>query len=295
MGYQRGSTFALETAFPCLERDSAFVDQQHPAELDFDANDGKRGDVLVRGLFQRGQDCIIDVRVTDLDAKSYRNQDPEKILLRQEQEKKRKHLEPCLQQRRSFVPFVVSTDGMMDPEAHQLLGRIAKKLAWKWQRPHSVVCSLVRTRVSIAIARATHLCLRGSRVPANQTSYKIRWDDGAGVGLFETDYQNSHTNTLTEHHKLHHTHTHTHTNDCPHTHQQTCLPAQPDSHLCLSTLTQPHAFLALLGFYTTCLLNHHREITFFSPGNCICLLLNHREITFFFHGVITLSDSEISG
>ena len=128
------------------------------------------------------------MRVTDLDAKSYRNQDPEKVLLRQEQEKKRKYLDPCRQQRRSFIPFVASTDGMLGPEAQQVLRRIALKLARKWHRPYSVVCSLVRTRMSIAIARATHLCLRGSRVPATKTSFSFKCEDGAGVSLFETDY-----------------------------------------------------------------------------------------------------------
>ena len=73
-------------------------------------------------------------------------------------------------------------------EANNLLRRIAKKLAEKWDLPYSQICGLVRARVSIAIARTTHLCLRGSRIPANKTSRRILWEDGAGVGLFETDY-----------------------------------------------------------------------------------------------------------
>ena len=152
------------------------------------ANDGKRGDILMRGLYQRGLDCIIDVRVTDLDCKSNRNQDPEKVLARQEKQKKTKYLQACLKQRRSFVPFVVSTDGMLGFEATNLIRRIAQKLAGKWQLPYSQVCGLLRARVIIAIARATHLCIRGSRVSAYHTSRKVQWDDGAGVGLFETDY-----------------------------------------------------------------------------------------------------------
>ena len=152
------------------------------------SNDGDRGDILVRGLHQNGKDCIIDVRVTDLDSKSYLSRAPAKVLKTQEKEKRSKYLEPCLQQRRSFVPFVVSTDGMLGYEANNLLKCLARKLAGRWKRPYSVVCSLVRTRVAIAIARATHLCIRGSRVPASQTSRRILWEDGAGVSLFETDY-----------------------------------------------------------------------------------------------------------
>ena len=59
--------------------------------------------------------------------------------------------------------------------------------AEKWNFPYSQVCGLVKARVSIAIARATHLCIRGSRIPASKMSKKVQWDDGAGLGLFETD------------------------------------------------------------------------------------------------------------
>jgi hypothetical protein len=36
----------------------------------------ERGDVLIRGLWVLGTDCIIDVRVTDTDAKSIRSKRP---------------------------------------------------------------------------------------------------------------------------------------------------------------------------------------------------------------------------
>jgi hypothetical protein len=41
-----------------------------------------RGDILIRGLWARGTDCIIDVRITDVDAKSQRSKDPHKVLKR---------------------------------------------------------------------------------------------------------------------------------------------------------------------------------------------------------------------
>ena len=155
---------------------------------DHAANDGKRGDVLIRGLYNRGMDTIIDVRVTNLDSKSNRTCDPDKVLARHEKEKKNKYLEACLKQRRSFTPFVVSTDGMLGREASNLMMKLAQKLSSKWKLPQSQVSGMIRARMSIAIARATHLCLRGSRVPANKISRKIQWEDGAGIGLFETDY-----------------------------------------------------------------------------------------------------------
>jgi hypothetical protein len=40
-------------------------------------------------------------------------------------------------------------------------------------------------RMSIAIVRATHVCLRGSRVPSSQMSHRRpQWEDKAGLSLF---------------------------------------------------------------------------------------------------------------
>ena len=150
------------------------------------SSEDERGDILLRGFWERGTDCIVDVRVTDTDAKSYRHRDPDKVIATQEKEKKRKYLEACLEQRRHFTPFVCSTDGLFGREASTFAKRLAAKLATKWQRAYSQVCGYVLARLSIAIVRATHLCLRGSRVPTHQISTRRPlWEDGAGLALFE--------------------------------------------------------------------------------------------------------------
>jgi hypothetical protein len=40
----------------------------------------ERRDLLIRGFWARGTDVIVDVRVTDTDAKPYRSRDPHKVL-----------------------------------------------------------------------------------------------------------------------------------------------------------------------------------------------------------------------
>jgi hypothetical protein len=146
----------------------------------------ERGDVLIRGLWARGTDCIIDVRVTDTDAKSNLSRDPAKVLEQHEREKKKKYLKDCLEQRRHFTPFVVSTDGLIGREAKTLLKRLSLILAEKWEKPYAEVCGYVNARMSIAIVRATHRCLRGSRVPTGKMSEKHfpQWEDRAGLSLF---------------------------------------------------------------------------------------------------------------
>jgi hypothetical protein len=89
--------------------------------------DETRGDVLIRGRWERGTDCIIDVRVTDTDtdAKSNLSKDPAKVLEAHEKEKKRKYVKPCLEQRHHFTPFVVSTDGLIGKQAKTLLKKLS--------------------------------------------------------------------------------------------------------------------------------------------------------------------------
>jgi hypothetical protein len=148
--------------------------------------DQDRGDIFARGIWKNGYGCIIDVRATDTDQPTHCKRDPDSVILSQEKEKKKKYLEPCLEQRRHFTPFVVSTDGLLGREASTLAKRIAQKLAIKWQRPYSQTCGYVNARLSIAIVRATNLCMRGSRIPAHKMSNKFpMWEDGAGLALFE--------------------------------------------------------------------------------------------------------------
>ena len=107
------------------------------------------------------------------------------ILTKHEREKKKKYLSSCTEQRRHFTPFVVTTDGVLGREADHFIRHIAKKLSTKWERPYSIVCGYLRMRMSIAIARATHLCLRGSRIPTSRMSNYRQpiWEDGAGLGF----------------------------------------------------------------------------------------------------------------
>jgi hypothetical protein len=140
------------------------------------------------GEDERGTDCILDVRVTDTDSKSYCKRTPSKVLESQEKEKKRKYLGACLENRRHFTPFVLSVDGLyvLGREAQTFAKRLAAKLAGKWQKPYSQVAGYVKARLSIAAVRATHLCLRGSRVPAHNISARFsQWEDGAGLAMHE--------------------------------------------------------------------------------------------------------------
>ena len=108
-------------------------------------------------------------------------------LASQERVKKKRYQELCFEQRRHFTPYVVCASGLLGAEAKALNKRLALLLSQKWKSPYSVTCGYVNARMSVAILRATHLCVRGSRVSFRHASSKIaQWDDGAGLNLLRT-------------------------------------------------------------------------------------------------------------
>ena len=144
-----------------------------------------RGDLLVRGFWHRGTDCIFDVSLVDVDSPGRRDRGvtAAKALSQREKAKKTKYQAQCTAQRRHFTPFVVSADGLFAAEADAALTQISRLLADKWSKPYSVVRSFVNARMSIALARAATMCLRGSRIPVSTMSSRL-WDDRGALALF---------------------------------------------------------------------------------------------------------------
>eukprot|EP00978_Attheya_sp_CCMP212_P003635 scaffold7608_cov67-Attheya_sp.AAC.9 len=102
-----------------------------------------------------------------------------------------KYLQACLDQQRNVTPFVSSTDGLMGKEATALVKRLASMTASRWRTTYSKVCGYsFKAQMTIVLLRATHSCLRGSRVPAKNISSKlfIHIEDGASLGLMHYDY-----------------------------------------------------------------------------------------------------------
>eukprot|EP00957_Ditylum_brightwellii_P114690 8745888-Ditylum_brightwellii.AAC.1 len=72
---------------------------------------------MIRHLWKRQVNTVINIRITDMDAKSHISRPLETLLAAQEKEKKGEYLNACLEQNRHFSPFVVSVDGMLGKEA----------------------------------------------------------------------------------------------------------------------------------------------------------------------------------
>ena len=130
----------------------------------------QKGDLLIRDLWNNWTYSVHDMRVVNTDAKTHSVKTPEKCLQGVGRGKKRVYLEACLQQRRHFSPFFASVDGLMEVEATATLKSLASRLATNWQQPYSRTCGYVKSRISITLVRATHCCIRGSRVPTHRIS-----------------------------------------------------------------------------------------------------------------------------
>ena len=145
------------------------------------------GDLMVRDFFFHSQDADFDIRIQDLVAQTHVNKDQQKCLITSENEKKTKYLSKCHEHRRAFVPFVVSVDGMLGPEAVNTLKRIAQLLSEKWRRPYSSTFGYVKSRMGIAVVRATNLCLRGTRMKNHSLdNRRYLWDE---EGLYRLHHQ----------------------------------------------------------------------------------------------------------
>ena len=145
------------------------------------AEEGLRADVAIRGVYENQTQALLDIRVTYTDEESMKLKSITQVLKGQEEEKKRKYKKACEERRFHFTPFVCSVDGVLGKEAQSFLKRLGHQLSQKWHTSYSVVMGFVRARLSIAILRATALCVRGSRKSVIGARFSL--DDGAGVFL----------------------------------------------------------------------------------------------------------------
>jgi hypothetical protein len=68
--------------------------------------------------------------------------DPSKVLEAEERLKKKKYLQPCLDQHRHFTPFIVSVDVLIGKEAKTVLKVIAARTATKVGNMYSNVMDI---------------------------------------------------------------------------------------------------------------------------------------------------------
>jgi hypothetical protein len=77
-------------------------------------------------------------------------------------------------------------DRLLGKDSQTLFKKLSTLLAEEWEKPYSEICGYVNARMSIAMVRATHLCLQGSVIPTSKMSNRRpQWEDKAGLGLLQ--------------------------------------------------------------------------------------------------------------
>ena len=105
---------------------------------------------MIRGLWDRQAEAIIDVKLGDADADSYKYEPTAALLAWWETIKKDKHGKHCHDQRKHFSPFVLSVDGMLGREALVVLANLNQIMAAKMDEPILHVWGWINGGISIS-------------------------------------------------------------------------------------------------------------------------------------------------
>ena len=92
----------------------------------------------IRGVWQPQTAALFDIRVVHADAQSYVGRSVQAVLKSAELEKKRKYNQAAADRHASFIPFVLSVDGLLAREVDLTLQRFADKLSRKWDKPYTL-------------------------------------------------------------------------------------------------------------------------------------------------------------
>ena len=102
-----------------------------------DKHKDTRGGVMIQVLWGCQVDTIIDVKLRDADADTYKHEPMTKLLVRWEKIKKDKHGKHCNDQWKHFSLFVLSVDGLLGREALVVLSQLSLFMADKREEPLS--------------------------------------------------------------------------------------------------------------------------------------------------------------
>ena len=86
---------------------------------------------MIWGLWDRQVNTIIDIKLGDADADTYKYNLMTSLLARWENIKKDKHGKHCKNQRKHFSPFVLSVEGMLGREDLVVISQPSRFMAEK--------------------------------------------------------------------------------------------------------------------------------------------------------------------
>ena len=109
---------------------------------------------MIKCLWDQQDDAIIDVKIGNTDAYSYKYDPMAALLDWWETIKKEKHSKYCYNQQKHFSPFFLSVKCMIGREALVVLAQLSQTMAEKMYKPISYVRVWINGRITIEVARS---------------------------------------------------------------------------------------------------------------------------------------------
>ena len=130
----------------------------------------------------------MDVRITHPNAPSNMSTPVDKLLLRNETEKKTKYGSRIINtERASFIPLVFTTSATTAPECNKFHKRLADLIAKKRKEQYSKVLSYIRTRISFSMLKSILVSIHGVRDQKERRGDRIKNVSEVAFGLIPSE------------------------------------------------------------------------------------------------------------
>ena len=150
--------------------------------------DGARLDIVATGLYGKNEKTFMDVRITHPNAPSNMSTPVDKLLLRNETEKKTKYGSRIINtERASFIPLVFTTSATTAPECNKFHKRLADLIANKRKEQYSKVLSYIRTRISFSMLKSILVSIHGVRDQKERRGDRIKNVSEVAFGLIPSE------------------------------------------------------------------------------------------------------------
>jgi hypothetical protein len=126
--------------------------------------DNARSDVRCRSFWTMMRNAFFEFRVFNPFAKSYSSKTPKQCYRLLAQTRRREYEQRIREvDDGDFTPMIISSTGGMGEEMQIALKHLAQKIAIKNDQEYAHVITMMRCNFSFAMARASIICLRGSK------------------------------------------------------------------------------------------------------------------------------------
>ena len=139
--------------------------------------------MIIGCLWDRQVDAIIDVKLGDADADTYKHKPMSKLMVRWEKIWKYNQGKHCNNRRKYFLLFVLSVDRLLGREDLVVLSELSQVMAEKREEPLLQVRGWVNGSITIAVARSYSGIINRARLPSPLWEQEMDWDTGSRIGL----------------------------------------------------------------------------------------------------------------